>query len=88
MASHARGDEDKSLLIDAVDKQPTRLDMALAVPAVRPAQRVVVHCLRQTLPAHERLENAISSLERPLPRLLTRLQPFLSFDVNLSSIMA
>lgn len=55
----ARGDENEPLLVDAVDEQPVRLDMALAVPAIRPAQRVVAHRFRQDLPAHGHLEGRL-----------------------------
>lgn len=59
MAPRTRGDENESFLVDTVDEQPVRLDMALPVPAVRPAQCVVTHGLGQGLPAHERLEGQL-----------------------------
>ena len=63
MAPRARGNEDKPLLIDAIDKQPVRLDVALAVPAVRSAQGMVTHRLGQGLSAHENLEDGLKLRE-------------------------
>lgn len=59
MASRARGDEDKPFLINPVDEQPIRLDMALAVPAVCPTQQVISHSLGQILFTHKCLEGCL-----------------------------
>ena len=87
MASRARGDEDKPFLINPVDEQPIRLDMALAVPAVCPTQRVISYSLGQNLPAHERLENRLE-LGEVLALLLDALVVPLELRGNLNSIMA
>jgi len=59
MVPRARTDEDEFFLVGAVDEQSVRLDMALPVPAVRPAQRVVAHRLGHGFPAREHLEGRL-----------------------------
>lgn len=59
MAPRARGDENESFLVDTVDEQPVRIDMALPMHAVRPAQRVVAHRLGHGFPAREHLEGRL-----------------------------
>lgn len=87
MAPCARGNKYEPALVNAVDKQQVRLDMALAMPAARPVQRVVAHRFGQILSAHERLEGRLEFgdvLALPLEALVV----LLNFAVNLSSIMA
>ena len=77
MAPCACGDENESFLVDTVNEQPVRLDVALPVPAICPAQRVVAHHLGQGFAAHEHLEGRLELgdvLALPLYALLVLLE--------------
>lgn len=58
-------------LFDSEYKQSIRLDMALTVPAVRSAQRVIAHRFQRTLTAHEHLEGRLKLGEVLSPLLYT-----------------
>ena len=63
MASRTRSNEHKPLLVHTIDEQPVRLDVALAMAAICPAERMVAHRIRKSLFPHKRLKGPLKLRE-------------------------
>lgn len=87
MAPRARRNEHKPFLVDAVYEKPVRLNMTLAVSAIRAAKRVVAYCLRQDFLAYQRLKSSLE-LRKILTRSLDALVILLEFGSESQPSMA